>query len=79
MIEIQHGPYQGELCSAKKPRGRRARYPLRAMQIGDYILVPREEETLLRQSARNAKQNHRIQMQVAMTADGRFWHALRTK
>jgi hypothetical protein len=79
MYEIQNGPFHGELCSAERPRGPKARYPLRDMTPGDYILVPRAEEMLLWRSARNAKQNHGIKVQVSLTADGVHWHVLRVE
>lgn len=77
--EIKREPYPGQLVSAARPRGPRARYPLRDMRPGEYILVPRCEETLLWRSARNAKHNHGVELQVTLTADGEHWHALRVK
>lgn len=79
--EIKREPFTGQLCSAdqavpRRGKGPMPRYPLRDMRPGDWIMVPREEETVLWRSARNAKQNHGIAMQVTMTADGKHWHVL---
>lgn len=78
MYEIHKEPYAGELYSAEQGRrGPQARYPLRDMRAGDWILVPRAEETLLWRAARNAKHKHGVRVQVTLTADGLHWHVLR--
>jgi len=78
--EIKREPFTGQLCPAGRTPGRgkgpAPRYPLRDMRAGDWILVPIEEETVLWRAARNAKQNHGVEVQVTPTADGKHWFVL---
>jgi hypothetical protein len=77
MYPIHRETYQGQLVTATRHRGPRARYPLRDMRPSEWILVPVEEETLLWRSARNARHKHGVQIRVSLTADGAHWHVER--
>jgi len=74
--EIKSGPIP-QLREHRKTRGVKPAYPFRDMEIGQWLLVPVNEERRLGRAVRNAKYKLGIHLQVQQTLDAKYWLVVR--
>jgi hypothetical protein len=70
--EVKSGPAP-QAVEHRKPKGIKPAYPFRDMAIGQWILVPREEERRLGRAIKNAKYNLGVRLQMQLAVGGKNW------
>jgi hypothetical protein len=69
--EIQDGPPPA-IMPLPSRRGRKSRYALKDLRIGQFILVPTDERNLVSRAVRHATRYHHMRFQVGRDATGKL-------